>query len=62
MIKKHVANLVCGLNLNVSQEWTGEINWFLTCWCKFTQIKRWLNIFWGGPKMGVDSLEDEHME
>ena len=42
------ANLVSGLNLNVSQEWTGGINWLFACYYKFLQFKRRLKIFWGG--------------
>ena len=42
------ANLVSGLNLNVSQEWTGGINWLFACYYKFLQFKRQLKIFWGG--------------
>ena len=45
MVKKGVANLVPGLNLNVSQEWTDWINWFSVYCYKFRQIKKWLKIF-----------------
>ena len=38
-----MANLVSGLNLNISQEWGHGISSFLCCY-KFTQIKGWSKI------------------
>ena len=43
----------------MSQEWTDGINWFLTFWYKFMQIKRWLKIFGVGVvKNGCNQSDD----
>ena len=61
--KMGVANLVSGLNLNISREWTDGINWFFACWHKFTQIKKWLKIFWVGMvEHGCKKFGDETLK
>ena len=46
--KMGVASLVCGLNLNISQEWTDGRNWFSVFCYKFRKSKSWFNDFWVG--------------
>ena len=54
--KMGVANLVSGLNLNVSQECADGYNWFFACWYKCMQIKGWLKTF------GVDMIKNGSAE